>query len=65
METMLQTMQILATILVAITMAPALAHAFEFPGKMRLSKDSYITVQAIYYPGFTSPESVSRSASSR
>jgi hypothetical protein len=34
-------------------MAPALAHAFEFPGKMRLNRDTYVAVQAIYYPGFT------------
>jgi hypothetical protein len=26
----------------------------EFPGKMRLSKDAYLTVQRIYYPGFGS-----------
>jgi hypothetical protein len=50
---MLHIMQILAIILVAIAMAPALAHAFEFPGKMRLNRDAYVTVQAIYYPGFT------------
>lgn len=32
-------------------MAPALAHAMEYPGKMRLSRDAYLTVQPIYYPG--------------
>jgi hypothetical protein len=41
------------TVLVAIAMAPALAHAMEYPGKMRLSRDAYLTVQPIYYPGFT------------
>lgn len=34
-------------------MALALAHALELPGKMRLTKDEYFKVQAIYYPGFT------------
>jgi hypothetical protein len=34
-------------------MGMALAHALEFPGKMRLDKETYIAVQAIYYPGFT------------
>ena len=44
---------ILTTVLVAIAMAPALAHALEFPGKKRLDQDAYFTVQSIYYPGFT------------
>ena len=34
-------------------MALALAHALELPGKLRLSKEEYLGVQAIYYPGFT------------
>jgi len=34
-------------------MALALAHALELPGKMRLSKEAYLAVQPIYYPGFT------------
>jgi len=34
-------------------MAPALAHALEFPGKMRLRREEYFAVQHIYYPGFT------------
>jgi hypothetical protein len=50
---MLRAMQIAAILLTALAMAPALAHAFEFPGKRRLDKESYVTVQAIYYPGFT------------
>ena len=29
------------------------AHVFEFPGKMRLAKSDYFSVQRIYYPGFT------------
>jgi hypothetical protein len=30
-----------------------LAHALEFPGKLRLKKEQYLAVQPIYYPGFT------------
>ena len=50
---MFHAVQILAITMVAITLAPALAHAFEFPGKKRLSRDAYLVVQTIYYPGFT------------
>jgi hypothetical protein len=50
---MLTTLQIVTLMLGALAMAPAVAHALEFPGKMRLSKDAYFTVQRIYYPGFT------------
>ena len=34
-------------------MALALAHALELPGKLRLSKEQYLSVQPIYHPGFT------------
>jgi hypothetical protein len=34
-------------------MSFAVAHAAEFPGKRRLDRDAYLTVQRIYYPGFT------------
>lgn len=50
---MTQTLSILATLLVAVTMGLALAHALEFPGKLRLDEQTYRDVQAIYYPGFT------------
>lgn len=50
---MLTTLQVVTLMLVALAMAPAVAHALEFPGKMRLSKDAYFTVQRICYPGFT------------
>jgi Domain of unknown function (DUF1772) len=50
---MFETLQVVAIMLVAVTMAQALAHALEFPGKMRLSKDAYFATQSIYYPGFT------------
>jgi hypothetical protein len=50
---MLDAIQVPALILVAIAMALSLAHALEFPGKKRLDKETYVAVQAIYYPGFT------------
>jgi hypothetical protein len=50
---MFEALQILTVVLVAIAMALSLAHALEFPGKLRLGKDEYLTVQPIYYPGFT------------
>jgi hypothetical protein len=45
--------QILTITLVALAMAPAIAHALEHPGKMRLGKNAYVAVQSVYYPGFT------------
>jgi hypothetical protein len=50
---MLVTLQILALIIVSVAMIPAVAHALELPGKMRLAKADYLVVQRIYYPGFT------------
>ena len=50
---MLRLLQIVALMLVAVAMALSLAHALELPGKMRLGKDAYLSVQTIYYPGFT------------
>ncbi len=46
-------LQVLSVFLVSVAMALALAHALELPGKMRLGKEAYLTVQPIYYPGFT------------
>jgi hypothetical protein len=46
-------LMILAIMLTAVTMGLALAHALELPGKLRLSKEQYLAVQPIYYPGFT------------
>jgi hypothetical protein len=46
-------LEILTVMLAAVTMSLALAHALELPGKLRLSKEQYLTVQTIYYPGFT------------
>jgi hypothetical protein len=45
--------QVLTVFLVASAMGLALAHALELPGKMRLSREQYLAVQPIYYPGFT------------
>ena len=50
---MFDVLQVLTVILVALAMAPALAHALELPGKMRVAKDVYFAIQPIYYPGFT------------
>lgn len=50
---MFDAFQVLTLLLVAIAMTTALAHALEFPGKLRLDRDAYVAVQPIYYPGFT------------
>jgi hypothetical protein len=50
---MFQALQVLAILLTAVGMALSLAHALELPGKLRLTKDIYVAVQSIYYPGFT------------
>jgi hypothetical protein len=50
---MLQMFQLLTVILVVVALTPALAHALELPGKMRLPRDAYFAVQPVYYPGFT------------
>lgn len=42
-----------ALLLVSLAMALSLAHALELPGKLRLDREAYTTVQQIYYPGFT------------
>ena len=46
-------LQVLTVILVAVVMGMALAHALEYPGKMRLQRHDYLVTQSIYYPGFT------------
>lgn len=50
---MLAVLQVLTVLVVTVPVALVLAHALELPGKMRLSKDDYLVVQRIYYPGFT------------
>ena len=50
---MLLSLEVLSVLLVATSMSMALAHALEFPGKLRLDERTYLSVQTIYYPGFT------------
>jgi hypothetical protein len=50
---MIKAFHIFTLLLVAIAMALSLADALELPGKLRLSRDEYLAVQTIYYPGFT------------
>lgn len=50
---MLLALQVVAVFLVGIAMSMALAHALEYPGKLRLDERTYMAVQTIYYPGFT------------
>jgi len=50
---MFDALQVVSLILVVLAMVPAFAHALELPGKLQLTKDAYLTVQPIYYPGFT------------
>ena len=50
---MLNLLQTLTVLLVAVAMGLSLAHALELPGKLRLTQDEYRVVQPIYYPGFT------------
>jgi hypothetical protein len=50
---MFLTLQVVTILLAAIVLTPALAHALELPGKLRLSEDQYLAVQTIFYPGFT------------
>jgi len=50
---MLRCLEILTVFAAALAMAFAVAHAAELPGKRRLDKQAYLTVQPIYYPGFT------------
>ena len=50
---MLLTLQVLTILTVSIAMALSLAHTLEFPGKLRLNKETYLNMQMTYYPGFT------------
>lgn len=50
---MVELLQVVSFLLVAVAMALSLAHALEFPGKLRLSEKQYLAIQQIYYPGFT------------
>lgn len=50
---LLVAVEVLSLLVVAVVLATTLAHALEFPGKIRLPKEAYLAVQPIYYPGFT------------
>jgi hypothetical protein len=50
---MLTVLQAIATGLTVVALSCSLAHVLELPGKLRLPRDAYVTVQSIYYPGFT------------
>jgi hypothetical protein len=50
---MLLALQVATVFLTGVAMTMALAHALEFPGKLRLDEQTYMAVQMIYYPGFT------------
>jgi hypothetical protein len=50
---MFHALQLLCVLLVAVGMGLSLAHALEYPGKLRLDEEKYLVVQTIYYPGFT------------
>ena len=50
---MLDALYVVSLVLAVCALVPALAHALELPGKLRLAKDAYFAVQQIYYPGFT------------
>lgn len=46
-------LQATTVFLVVLALTPALAHALELPGKLRLAREDYLKVQRVYYPGFT------------
>jgi len=52
-EALMLALEVITMLLVAVAMSMALAHALEFPGKLRLDRQTYMAVQTIYYPGFT------------
>ena len=50
---MIALLGVISLLLAAIVMALSLAHALEYPGKRRLDRETYLAMQAVYYPGFT------------
>jgi hypothetical protein len=50
---MMVVLKLISLFLVVASVIPSVAHALEFPGKLRLTREQYLTVQRIYYPGFT------------
>jgi hypothetical protein len=54
---MLLSLEVVTVFLVGVAMSMALAHALEYPGKLRLDERTYLAVQTIYYPGSPLAES--------
>ena len=50
---MLITLKLTALLLAVGTAIPSVAHSLDLPGKLRLTREQYLAVQPIYYPGFT------------
>lgn len=50
---MITTLKLVSLFLVVATVIPSVAHALEWRGKLRLTREQYLAVQPIYYPGFT------------
>ena len=50
---MLTPLRVSSLVLLGVTWALSLAHALEYPGKLRLDHGHYFAAQTIYYPGFT------------
>jgi hypothetical protein len=46
-------LQVVTIMVVSVAMALSLAHTLELPGKLRLTKEQYLAIQQIYYPGFS------------
>jgi hypothetical protein len=46
-------LRIVTVLVVVLATIPAVSHALELPGKMRLTRDEYVTMQRVYYPGYT------------
>jgi hypothetical protein len=60
---MLRLLQVLTVMVVSVAMGLALAHALEYPGKLRLSREEYQRPSASTTPDSLSVASPSRSGS--
>lgn len=49
---MMTILKLVSLLVVIAVVVPSVAHALELPGKLRLSREEYLAVQPIYYPGF-------------
>lgn len=54
-------LKVSAEVFVAAAMALSLAHALEYPGKMRLDRSTYVAIQSMYYPAFVIGRGISES----